>query len=313
MTQLKGILILGETAEGKLTTTTKELLGAGRKLGDAMGQPISLLLAGENLGAAAEEGARLGAGKVHAVKGSSSAVSHPDICTDIVTEACRKLDPSVILFGQTDLGRDVAPRLGARLGAALSLDCVALEFDAAAGSMLQTRPVYGGRALSTWASPAGMPLVATLRPRAAAQAVPDESMKGEIAPLEVAFDETLARARLVRTVKEEAPGVKLEEARIIVSGGGGIGGPEGFKLLEELAHALGGAVGSTRVPVDEGWVPKVMEIGQTGRIVSPDLYIAVGISGAPQHIFRSADFGVVADYRQALPPFIEKLKALLRE
>jgi electron transfer flavoprotein alpha subunit len=170
-----------------------------------------------------------------------------------------------------------------------------------------------------------------MRPRATAPAEPDASRKGEIESLTVEVVDSSIKGKLVETVKEEVEGIKLEDAKVIVAGGGGIGGPEGFGMLQDLAKVLGGTVGVTRVPCDEGWMPMTLEIGQTGRIVGPDLYIAVGISGAVQHmagcsgskhivainkdpdahIFKESDFGVVGDYRQAIPTLIEKCKALL--
>jgi len=161
---------------------------------------------------------------------------------------------------------------------------------------------------------------------------PDASRKGEVKALEIAVSDTMIKGRLLETVKEEVKGIKLEEAKVIVAGGGGIGGRDGFKLLEELAKILGGTIGVSRVPCDEGWMSIKLEIGQTGHIVSPDLYIAVGISGALQHmagcagsklivainkdpeahIFKEADFGVVGDYREVLPNFMEECRALIK-
>jgi electron transfer flavoprotein alpha subunit len=162
-------------------------------------------------------------------------------------------------------------------------------------------------------------------------AKPDDSRKGEILSVPEIMDEPTIKGELLRTVKEESKGIRLEDAKVVVAGGGGIGGKEGFRLIEELAQTLRGAVGTSRVPCDEGWMPKNMEIGQTGHMVSPNVYIAVGISGAPQHfagcsgskcivainkdpdahIFKESDLGLVGDYREALPSLIEKLKSIM--
>jgi len=171
-----------------------------------------------------------------------------------------------------------------------------------------------------------------MRPRSSTPAEPDETREGKIISIKIQVDDSKFKTELLETVEEDVKGIKLEEAKVIVAGGGGIGGREGFEMLEELAQLLGGAVGITRVPRDEGWMPSSQEIGQTGHIVSPDLYIAVGISGAPQHlagcsgaknivavnkdpqahIFQEADFGVVGDFREVLPILIEQCKALLK-
>jgi len=331
MVEYKGILIGGEVVGGKVATTTKELLSTGRGLGDDLNQPVTVLVVGKDIQDAARELILLGADRVITADGPAFAEAQPELYTALFAAACGEINPSVVMLGQDDMGRDVAPRLAAKLQACVTMDCVKLSVDPESGSLLRTRPVFGGKAMAVWASRSGGPQVITMRPRAAAPAEPDASRKGEISALAVEIDAAAAQSELVEVIEEELKGIKLEEAGIVVSGGGGIGGSEGFKLLEELAGLLGGAVGSTRVPCDEGWAPKTMEIGQTGRVVGPDLYIAVGISGAPQHlagcsqsrriiavnkdpdapIFKAADFGVVGDYKKVLPAFIEKCRELL--
>jgi electron transfer flavoprotein alpha subunit len=217
------------------------------------------------------------------------------------------------------------------LGTAVIMDCTELAIDPDTKRMLQTKPVYGGKAMAVWVSKPE-PQIATLRPRSVMPAEPDTSKKGEITTLSVTIDDSMIKGRLLETVSEEVKGIKLEEAEVIIAGGGGSGGSDGFKLLEELAKVLGGTIGVTRIPCDEGWMPTSLEIGQTGHIVSPNLYVAVGISGAPQHmagcsgsrcivainrdpeahIFKVADFGVVGDYREVLPTLIEKCKELVK-
>lgn len=331
MTDYKGVLICGERIENKITTTTKELIQVGRKLSDDLKQNLSFLLIGENFQEAANETISLGADKVYTVDGAPFAESLPEHYVAIISHACKQIKPAVVIFGQTDMGRDIAPRLAARLNTSVCLDCIDLAIDPETQSLLQTKPVYGGNALAVWASENHPPQVVAMRPRASEPAEPDTSRKGEIEHVTVDVDNLMISGKLLETVKEEVKGIKLEEAKVIVAGGGGIGGREGFRLIKELAQILGGTVGTTRVPRDEGWMPSSLEIGQTGHIVSPNLYIAVGISGAPQHlagcsgsrcivainkdpeahIFKEADFGIIGDYREALPPFIEKCKALL--
>lgn len=331
MADFKGILICGELTEGRIIPTTKELMQTGRRLCDESGQPLSLLLIGQDIQQAAYEAIALGADKVYTTDGPSFEDSPPEHYVAIITHICQQINPSLILFSQTDMGRETAPRLAARLETSACLDCLNLTVNPATKRLLQTKPVYGGNAVAVWASVNHQPHVVTMRPRSSVLSKPDLSRKGEVLPFVIDVDETSIKSKLMETVKEEAKGISLEEAKVIVAGGGGIGGREGFQLLEELARVLGGTIGITRVPSDEGWMSSSLEIGQTGHIVSPDLYIAVGVSGAPQHlagcsgskcivainkdpeahIFKEADFGIIGDYREALPSLIEKLKALL--
>ncbi len=330
MANYKVVLICGELIEGKIATITKEIMHTGRILSDDLNKPLSLLLIGQKLQEVAEEGIFLGADKVYIAEGAPYAESLPERYVAIIANVCNQVKPSIILFGQTDQGRDIAPRLAARLGTSVCMDCVELAIDPDTKSLLQTKPVYGGNAIAVWASEDYQPQIVAMRPRAAVPAEPNTSRKGEIVPLSVEVDDSMIKCKLLETVKEEIKGIKLEEAKVIVAGGGGIGGSEGFQLIKELAKILGGTIGTTRVPSDEGWVPKSLEIGQTGHIVSPDLYIAIGVSGALQHlsgcsgskfivainkdpeahIFKEADFGIVGDYRKALPSLIDKCKAL---
>lgn len=331
MADYKGVLICGEVIEGRITSITTELLNTGRRLCDDLNQPLSVLLIGQNISEIAKEAILLGADKVYTVDGAPFAESHPERYVAVITKACQQIAPSIILLGQTDMGRDIAPRLATRLGTTVCVDCVELAIDPETKSLLQTKPVYGGNAMAVWVAEGYQPQVVTMRPRVVAPAEPDASRKGEVVPITVDVDDSAIKGKLVETVKEEVKGIKLEDAKVIVTGGGGIGGSEGFEMIRELAQLLGGAVGVSRIPCDEGWMPTTLEIGQTGQMVSPNLYIAVGISGALQHmagcsgskyivainkdpdahIFKEADFGVVGDYREVLPPLIEKCKALL--
>ncbi len=331
MTKNRGVLICGETVEEHLTVVTAELVHTGLRLCESLKEELSLVLSEKNFQTAADEAIFLGVNKVYTIGGPPIAETFPARTADFIALLSRQIDPSIILFGQTDVGREIAPRVGAKLDTSVCLDCVALDIDAETGSLLQTKPVYGGNAMAVWASADPGPQIVSLRPRSAEPVNPDPSRKGEIIKVEVEREETDSKGRLLETVQKKIKGVKLEEANVIVAGGGGIGGKEGFRLIEELAQQLHGAVGISRVPCDEDWMHKSQEIGQTGHMVNPDLYIAIGISGAPQHmagcsdskfivainknpdahIFKEADFGIVGDYREALPAFIEKLKSYL--
>jgi electron transfer flavoprotein alpha subunit len=331
MTTSQGIFICGEVNEGKLPTVTKELLAVGKRLHNDLKQPLSTLLVGKNIQQAAEEAITLGADTVYVADGPPFSETHPDLYVAILTEAIKQMTPSVVVLGHTEMGREVAPRLATRLGTTVAMDCTGLSIDPETKRLLQSKPVYGGNAIAVWVSESYDPQMVTIRPRAVMAEEPDVSRKGEVKNLPVTVTDSMIRGKLLETVNQEGEGIKLEDAKVIVAGGGGIGGREGFTLLEELARVLRGTVGVTRVPCDEGWKPLSLEIGQTGHIVTPNLYIAVGVSGAPQHmagclgskcivavnrdpdaqIFREANFGVVGDYRQVLPTMIAKCKTLL--
>jgi electron transfer flavoprotein alpha subunit len=330
MSEAMNMVVMGREAGGEVTAATRELLYRARNLaGEGRGRVILLLL-GLEAGQAAEHAVKLGADLVLTAEGLPAGETNPELVAVLLEAACQREKPDVVMLAHDDIGRDAGPRLAARLAAAAALDCVDIALDDK-GGLVVTRPVFGGRAAAVWSCPPGSVLVVTMKPRSCPASEADESRRGEVAALDASAHAGAVKTRIVESGREEVTGPKLEDARVVVSGGGGIGGGEGFSMLQELAGLLGGAVGASRVPCDEGWAPKSMEIGQTGRVVGPDLYIAVGISGAPQHlagcaeakkivainkdaeapIFRAADFGVVADYRQAIPALIEKLKTLL--
>lgn len=331
ISKYEDVLICGEVNHSKISTVTTELLRTGRELADRLGKSLHVLLVGKDIEEASSEAIALGADKVHLASGAPFEESLPEFYVQILTRLCAKLEPRIVLFGQTDMGRDIAPRLAGRLDVPVFLDCVKLDIDLDSQSILLTKPVYGGNAMAEWKAHDQNTQIATMRPRVTEPAESDDSRQGEILPVPEILDEPSIKVKLLRTVKEESKGILLEDAKVVVAGGGGIGGKEGFWLIEELAHTLRGAIGISRVPCDEGWMPKNLEIGQTGHMVRPDVYITVGISGAPQHlagcsgskyivsinkdpeanIFKESDLGIVGDYREALPSLIEKLKSIL--
>jgi len=242
----------------------------------------------------------------------------------------KESSPQIILMGQTSLGRDLTPRLAFRMGAAPSMDCLELEIDPDSKLLLQTKPVYGGNALAIFTCQS-YPQIATVRAKAMTPLEKDDSRKGEVVTFEAGLDPKTIRTKVLEKVAEEVEGIKLEDAEVIVSGGRGIGGADGFKELEELSKALKGAVGASRPPCDNGWVPATWQIGLTGKIVAPELYIAVAISGSSQHmsgcsgskniiainkdpdanIFKVARFGVVGDWKKLVPALTGKIKELM--
>jgi electron transfer flavoprotein alpha subunit len=330
MAEYKGVMVYGEVMDGKLSSITTELLGGGRRLADELKEGLLCILAGDKLGEAPKQAIAYGADKVYTVEDVLLKDYQTDSYVTVMEKVIKDISPRILLLGQTAVGRDLAPRLAFRLGTSLSMDCIELSIDPGTKQLQQTRPVYGGNARATFTSDIS-PQIVTVRQKAMSPLPPDESRKGEIAPIKVELDPAKIRTKVLETVKEEVAGVKLEDAQAIVSGGRGIGGPDGFKQLEELAKILKGAVGASRPPSDNKWVPESWQIGLTGKIVTPELYIAVAISGASQHlagcsgakniiainkdpeanIFKEARFGVVGDWKQVLPAFADKVKELL--
>lgn len=330
MAEYKGVLICGEIIEGRLTAITTELLGCGRKLADKLGEGLSAALLGSEVKGFASELIAYGADKVYVVDAPLLKNYQTDSYTAVMEKMVKQLMPRILLLGQTAIGRDLAPRLAFRLGTALSMDCVELDIDPETKLLLQTRPVYGGNARAIFTTKL-QPQMVTVRAKAMSPLERNDSRKGEIINVEAGIDASIIRAKVVDKVKEEVVGVKLEDALVVVAGGRGIGGAEGFKQLEELARLLKGAVGATRPAIDNAWVPTQVQIGLTGKIVTPDVYIAVALSGSSQHmagcsgakniiainkdpeanIFREARFGIVGDWKQAIPAFAGKVKELL--
>ncbi len=326
-----GILVVGEVEEGKMASITRELLGGARKLAEHGNEEVTLLLFGEKSAPLAQEGFSYGADKVIVAVHPVFSEYNGDAYTAFLTDWCKKNRPSLCLMGQTDLGRDVAPRAAARLEAGLCMDCVEVTPDSEQWHLLQSRPVFGGKALALMGSEDGRIQINTVRPKSMTPLAPQPDRKGEVVKVSEGPDSSSIKVKCLKREAQEKAEVNLEEAKVIVAGGGGLGGADGFVKIRELANVLKGAVGSTRVPVDEKWAPLSMEIGQTGKITSPDLYIAVGISGAAQHItgvqkakcivainkdpdanmFKFSDLGWVADYRVAVPALVEAFKKKL--
>ncbi|MFH0914053.1 MAG: electron transfer flavoprotein subunit alpha/FixB family protein [Chloroflexota bacterium] len=330
MTEYKGVLVYGEMAEGKLAGITLELLGWGRKLSDALGQELSAVLVGSGAGSLAQTAITYGADKVYVIDSPVLAEYQTDTQVAAAEKVARQAMPQIILLGQTALGRDVAPRLAFRLGTAANLDCLDLAIDPESKQLRQTKPVYGGNAQAVYVTKT-YPQLATVRAKMISPPPPSDSRKGEVIPVEFSLDASAIKSKVLERVAAPAEELRLEDAKVIVSGGRGIGSADGFKQLGELAKLLKGAVGASRPACDSGWVPSNLQIGLTGRMVSPDLYIAVGISGASQHIsgisasktivainknaeaniFQEARYGVVDDWKKVLPPFIAKIKELM--
>lgn len=328
MADVAEVLVLGECLEGQLLPTTGEIIAAGRQLADDLGTSLGCGLLGRGMEHAAETALGYGADRSYVVDHALLASFQIDLYLEALTRLCRAVSPSVLLMARTPIGRDVAPRLAARLGVPLVPDCLEVKIDPSTQHLLATRPVYGGNALATVRCLLN-PQFASVRPKVYTPLETQASRQGTVIPVEVELGPALVQTTVISVAKEEIEGVKLEDARIVIGGGRGLGGPEGFRPLQELATALGAGIGASRAAVDSGWVPYSWQIGLTGKTITPEVYITVGISGASQHIagcsgakcivainkdreaniFRYARYGIVGDWQTLIRPLIEAAAA----
>ena len=330
MADYKGVMVYCEVTEGKLAALATEELGCGRKLADDLGEELLAVLAGNEVSTVAGEAIAFGADKVYVIDDPLLKDYETDSYISIMKRLVEEVKPQILILGQTAIGRDLAPRLAFRLGTIATLDCTELTVDPESKRLRQTKPVYGGNAQAVFITESN-PQIATVRTKAMTPLEKDESRQGEIISIDAGLDPSAIRTRVLEKVTEEVEGIKLEDATVVVAGGRGIGSAEGFTQLEELAKLLKGAVGASRPPCDNGWVPERVQIGLTGKIIAPELYIAVAVSGSSQHmsgcsgsktivainkdaeanIFREARFGVVGDWKKVIPALTSKVKELL--
>jgi len=326
MADTGAVLVVAEATGGTLAAISAELVGAGRRLADGLGADLYAILLGSGIEAAAQELAKLGPTRVLVADDAVLADLQADAVVGALNAVVGDRAPKVVLFGQTPAMREAAVRLAFRVGAGIATDCTGLRVED--GTVVMTKPVYGGAAIAEYAAE-GDTSIATIRPRAFEAATVGDAA----APVEpVTLPSGLAsRTKVVDTVREEATaGPRLKDAKLVVSGGRGIGDPSNWHVIEELAGALGAAVGATRAVTDAGWVPPTHQVGLTGTTISPDLYVTVGVSGAVQHIagcsgsrnivainrdpdaniFRHARFGIVGDYKNVLPSLTKRIQEL---
>ncbi|MEW6555294.1 MAG: electron transfer flavoprotein subunit alpha/FixB family protein [Actinomycetota bacterium] len=328
MADTQGIYILAEIGEAeKPTAVTLELIGLGRDLASRLGERVSTLVLGAGVREAAQELALYGPDEVLFLDDPALSRYDPELYVGALVPFLESRPPRVLLAGHTSLGQDLFPRLAFSLDCGLVTDCVALEVDG--GDILLTRPIYGGNAIATQKVGTSK-VMATVRARVGE--APQPSSAAAVTPLETAVPASSRLSLKEREVLQsrECP---LEEAPVVVSGGRGMGGEDGFAQLTEIAGILSGAVGASRPPVDSGWAASTCQVGITGKVVAPDIYIAVAISGSTQHlsgmgesgkivainkdpdayIFKVADYGVVGDWRQVLPSFSAALREIMQE
>jgi electron transfer flavoprotein alpha subunit len=332
MVEYKGIMTYCEITESKLPSISTEVLGCGRRLADDSGQELCTVLVGSDVRSLAQVAIASGADKVYVVDDPLLKDYQTDSYVSVMEKVARQVMPQILILGQTSVGRDLAPMLAFRLDTTATLDCVGLAIDPETKLLQRIKPVYGGNAQATFTCDS-YPQIATVRDKAMSPLESNASKRGEVITIDAGLDPSAIRTRLLKRVKEDEGGIRLEDAPIIVSGGRGIGSAEGFNQLQELAAMLKGAVGATRPPCDNRWAAPNRQVGITGKIVSPDLYIAIALSGSIQHlsgcgqsksiiainkdpeanIFNYADFGVVGDWKKVLPAFRDTLKELLSE
>ncbi|MEN6641103.1 MAG: FAD-binding protein [Armatimonadia bacterium] len=324
-----GVWVLAETHDGKLADVTLELLSEGRKLADELVTEVSLVLAGQNVEGLAQIAAQYGADKVYLVEHETLAQYRTDPFTSVICGLINKHKPEIVLIGATTMGRDLASRIAARIGAGLTADCTGLAIDPETRLLQQTRPAFGGNVMATIQCRNARPQMSTVRPRVMKKAQPDASRTAEIIRETVNLNEKSIATKIIEIIKEEGTdAIDVQDAEIIVSGGRGLRKAENFALIRELAEVIGAAVGASRATVDAGWIPAYHQVGQTGKTVQPKLYIACGISGAVQHlagmgssdcivainsdpdapIFGVAHYGIVGDLFEVVPALTRKLK-----
>jgi electron transfer flavoprotein alpha subunit len=317
------ILTFAEQQDGKLRRASLEAVSEGRRLAGLLGATVTTVVVGPGSEALSGELAAYGADGVRVFEDAALGTYSPEAHARALAQAIADVKPSVVLVPFTAMGKDFAPRVAAKVGAGLASDCVA--FEVKGGRLVARRPVYAGKAYATveWT---GEPQMATLRPNVFPIGQPDASRKATSVKATV---DASTRARLTAVKATTQGKVQLTEAQVIVSGGRGLKGPEHFHLVESLAEAMGGAVGASRAVVDAGWVDHQLQVGQTGKTVSPALYVACGISGAIQHlagmsssrtivainkdpdapIFKVADYGILGDVFEVLPKLTAAAKA----
>ena len=327
ITEYSGIWVFAEQRNKKIMPVVIELMGEGKKLAAEIGCELSAVVCGSDIGSLADELFEYGADKVYVADSPELDKYTTDGYTKVIFEAIGKYKPEIVLLGATHIGRDLGPCLAVKANTGLTADCTKLEIDPGDKKIKQTRPAFGGNLMATIVCPNHRPQMSTVRPGVMDKAAKVPGRKGETVNLSVSFSEGDIRTKVVEVVKHLKEMVSLTDAEIIVSGGKGMKGPEGFELLRQLAGRLGGVVAASRAAVDAGWMDHAYQVGQTGTTVKPKIYIACGISGAIQHIagmqnseqivainsaenapiFEVADYGIVGDLFKVIPSIIDEL------
>lgn len=337
--QYKGVYIFAQQVDNEISPIAFELLGKARELAKALETEVTAILLGYNVKGLADSLAKYGADNVIVVDNPVLETYRTEPYTQALTAVINEYKPEIMLVGATAIGRDLGPRVSARVGTGLTADCTVLEIgdfplnplpnrEQKHNQLLMTRPAFGGNTIATIACPDNRPQMATVRPGVMQKIEPIADAKANVIEFNPALEENNCYVEILDVVKEIKNTVDIQEAKILVSGGRGVGSKENFKLLEDLAAAIGGAVSCSRAAVDNGWMDKDLQVGQTGKTVRPNVYFAIGISGAIQHtsgmeesdiiiainkdasapIFDVADYGIVGDLNKIVPMLTEALK-----
>lgn len=325
--QYKNVYVFVEQREGVIQNVGLELLGKARELADALNEKVYAMLLGHDLKTQAQECIAYGADTVLRVDAPELATYVTEPYAQAIYQIIRDNKPSIVLIGATTIGRDLGPRLSARVETGLTADCTGLEISEDR-DLLMTRPAFGGNLMATIICKEHRPQMSTVRPGVMRMGQRDENRKGTIEDVKINFDKSKFRVRVLETVKQTKNLVDITEAHVLISGGRGVGNAEGFDMLRTMANTIGAEVSASRAMVDAGVLGHERQVGQTGKTVRPDLYFAMGISGAIQHlagmeeseyiiainkdkfapIFNVADLGIVGDVRKIVPLLTEKLK-----
>ncbi|MDY6843154.1 MAG: electron transfer flavoprotein subunit alpha/FixB family protein [Thermodesulfobacteriota bacterium] len=327
----KGIMVYAEHKEGNLKKVTYEIITEARKLADEMGEELSAVIVGKDVSGLTDNFGSYGADKAFVVENDLLEQYTADGYSKALADVVKQNDPKILLFGATVQGKDLSPKVAAKLDSGLATDCTGMRLDG--GKLVVNRPIYAGKATAEVTFSDKTPSIASIRPNTFTASVKDEGKKAEVVKVAADLKAEDIKSKVKEVIKVGGERPELTEADVIVSGGRGMKGPEHFKLLEDLADILGAAVGASRAAVDAGWRPQSDQVGQTGKVVTPNLYIACGISGAIQHyagmgtskvivainkdseapIFTKCDYGVVEDLFKVLPIFTEEVKKLLKD
>jgi len=330
--EYKDIYVFAEQRGGVIQGVATELLGKARDLADATGQKVVAILAGYQIADKAAELIAFGADKVIVIDDQVLTEYLTEPYAQAIAKVIAQYKPSVLLFGATTIGRDLGPRLSARIRTGLTADCTRLETDDEK-ELLMTRPAFGGNLMATIVCKEHRPQMSTVRPGVMRKADRNDERKGEVEMLKVDFDSSKFRVKFIRNVKSAKALLDITEAKILISGGRGVKSAEGFAKLKELAGVLGAEVSASRAMVDAGVIPHERQVGQTGKTVRPDLYVACGISGAIQHlagmeesdyiiainkdkfapIFQVSDLGIVGDVNKIIPLLTTRLKSEIKK
>lgn len=330
MSDARNVWVFIEVVRGKIKGVSLELLGQGRKMADDLGEKLVAIIPGNEIEDFAKMAIHYGADEAIVVDQKELKDYSTDGYTKSMCTLIKKYNPAVLLIGATNNGRDLGPRVSSRMQTGLTADCTELGVDSETRLVKWTRPAFGGNLMATILCPDHRPQIGTVRPGVFKKPEEDTGRKGEIIHETVEFGPDEIRTRIVEVITEAGGAdVNLEEAEIIVSGGRGVGGPEGFEVLKELADEIGAQIGASRAAVDSGWISSLHQVGQTGKSVGPKIYIACGISGAIQHvagmsssdviiainkdpdapIFNIADYGIVGDLFEIIPELTKRIRS----